>query len=46
MSVATIANWGANFVVTVSFLALLGAIGDDGTFFLFGFLNLGELVCL
>ncbi len=40
MSVATIANWGANFVVTVSFLSLLAAIGDDGTFFLFGGLTL------
>jgi len=44
MSVATIANWGANFVVTVSFLSLLAAIGDDGTFFLFGFLTLVALV--
>ncbi|MGI8760792.1 MAG: sugar porter family MFS transporter [Jatrophihabitantaceae bacterium] len=43
MSVATIANWGANFVVTVSFLTLLGAIGDDGTFFLFGFLTVVAL---
>ncbi len=43
MSVATIANWGANFVVTVSFLTLLSAIGDDGTFFLFGFLTLVAL---
>lgn len=43
MSVATIANWAANFVVTVSFLTLLGAIGNDGTFFLFGFLTLVAL---
>ena len=35
MSVATMANWGANFVVTVSFLTLLSAIGNAGTFFLF-----------
>jgi hypothetical protein len=27
-SVATIANWSANFVVTISFLTLLNAIGD------------------
>jgi sugar porter (SP) family MFS transporter len=40
MSVAAIANWGANFVVTVSFLTLLAAVGDAGTFFLFGFLTL------
>ena len=44
MSVATIANWGTNFVVTISFLTLLAAIGDDGTFFLFGSLTLMALV--
>ncbi len=44
MSVATIANWGANFVVTVSFLTLLSALGDAGTFFLFGILTLVALV--
>ncbi len=40
MSVATMANWGANFVVTVSFLTLLNAIDGVGVFFLFGFLTL------
>ncbi|MDQ2727711.1 MAG: sugar porter family MFS transporter [Actinomycetota bacterium] len=40
MSVATFANWAANFVVTISFLTLLSAITDAGTFFLFGFLSL------
>jgi sugar porter (SP) family MFS transporter len=35
MSMATMANWGANFVVTISFLTLLGVLGDAGTFFLF-----------
>jgi sugar porter (SP) family MFS transporter len=40
MSVASMANWGANFVVTVSFLTLLSAIGGTGVFFLFGFLTL------
>jgi MFS family permease len=43
MSVATMANWGANFAVTVSFLTLLGAIGNAGTFFLFGGLSLVAL---
>lgn len=43
MSVATIANWGANFVVTVSFLTLLSVLGAAGTFFLFGFLTLVAL---
>jgi sugar porter (SP) family MFS transporter len=43
MSVATIANWAANFVVTVSFLTLLNAISNSGTFFLFAFLALVAL---
>jgi sugar porter (SP) family MFS transporter len=43
MSVATIANWGANFVVTISFLTLLNAITPRGVFFLFAFLCLVAL---
>ncbi|MDT4936301.1 MAG: hypothetical protein QOK11_4193 [Pseudonocardiales bacterium] len=43
MSVATMANWGANFVVTVSFLTLLSAIGNAGTFFLFAGLSIVAL---
>jgi sugar porter (SP) family MFS transporter len=44
MSVATFANWTANFVVTISFLTLLSAISDAGTFFLFAFLTLVAVV--
>jgi len=44
MSVATIANWGANFIVTVSFLTLLNALHGSGTFFLFAFLTVVALV--
>jgi Sugar (and other) transporter len=29
------ANWGANFAVAISFLTILGVLGDAGTFFLF-----------
>jgi len=36
MSVATIGNWGANFVFTVSFLTLLAWLNNVGTFLLFG----------
>jgi sugar porter (SP) family MFS transporter len=43
MSVATTANWGANFVVTISFLTLLNAISPKGVFFLFAFLTLVAL---
>jgi sugar porter (SP) family MFS transporter len=44
MSVATMANWGANFVVTISFLTLLSALGNAGTFFLFAALSIVALV--
>ena len=40
MSIATIANWGANFIVAVSFLTLLNTISNAGTFFLLGFLSI------
>jgi MFS family permease len=43
MSFASMANWAANFVVTVSFLTLLNAISGVGVFFLFGFLTLVAL---
>jgi sugar porter (SP) family MFS transporter len=43
MSVASMANWAANFVVTISFLTLLNAISGVGVFFLFGFLTLVAL---
>jgi sugar porter (SP) family MFS transporter len=43
MSVAAIANWGANFVVTISFLTLLNTITPRGVFFLFAFLCLVAL---
>jgi sugar porter (SP) family MFS transporter len=43
MSIATMANWGANFVVAVSFLTLLNAISNAGTFFLMGFLSLAAV---
>jgi sugar porter (SP) family MFS transporter len=43
MSVATMANWAANFVVTISFLTLLNAVSGVGTFFLFAFLTLVAL---
>jgi sugar porter (SP) family MFS transporter len=40
MSIATIANWGANFVVAISFLTLLNTISNAGTFFLLAVLSL------
>ena len=43
MSIATMANWAANFVVAISFLTLLNTISNAGTFFLLGFLSLVAL---
>lgn len=43
MSVATIANWCANFVVAVTFLTLLNAISNAGTFLLMGVLTLAAV---
>jgi sugar porter (SP) family MFS transporter len=43
MSVATMANWGANFVVAASFLTLLNAISNAGTFFLMAALTVTAL---
>ena len=36
MSVSTIANWGANFLVAATFLSLGSVITRQGTFFLYG----------
>lgn len=35
MSAATVANWSANFVVSFTFLSLVGAITRSGAFFLY-----------
>jgi sugar porter (SP) family MFS transporter len=43
ISLAATANWGANFIVTISFLTLLSAIGGTGVFLLYGFLTLCAL---
>lgn len=39
MAVATIANWGFNLLVTVTFLALINLIGRPGTFILYAVLT-------
>jgi hypothetical protein len=35
MSLATVANWGANFLITVTFLSLVKWIGEGGAFLLY-----------
>lgn len=44
MAVATIANWGANFLVAQTFLTLSGAISRQGVFFLYAVLAVCALV--
>jgi sugar transport protein len=45
MSAAAAANWAANFLVTISFLTLLNAIINAGTFvFVFTFLTVVALM--
>jgi MFS transporter, SP family, galactose:H+ symporter len=42
-SVATMANWLSNFLVSLTFLTLLNALGDVWTFLLYAALSLGGL---
>jgi SP family galactose:H+ symporter-like MFS transporter len=41
MSLATLANWGANLLVALTFLSLVQAIGRAPTFWLYGVLGIG-----
>jgi SP family galactose:H+ symporter-like MFS transporter len=43
MSLATVANWGFNLVVSATFLNLLGAVGSAGAFLVYGLLSLVAL---
>jgi hypothetical protein len=44
MGLATIANWSANLVVTLTFLDLVEAVGAAGTFTLFAIACAGAYV--
>ncbi len=43
-SVATIANWGSNFIVALAFPILVGAIGQGHSFWVFAVLTLLAIV--
>jgi sugar porter (SP) family MFS transporter len=43
MSIAGVANWTANFAVSVSFLLLVAGIGQAATFWLYGALTIATL---
>lgn len=40
MSVATVANWGANLIVAMTFLSIVNALGRPGAFWLYAVLTL------
>ena len=44
MGVATIANWGFNLLVTVTFLELIDVFGRPGTFFLYAILTVAAFI--
>jgi len=44
MSVGTVANWGANFVVALSFLTLIQFLGNAVTFWLYGVVSIGSWI--
>ncbi|HUZ18260.1 MAG TPA: sugar porter family MFS transporter [Spirochaetia bacterium] len=44
MSVGTVANWGANFLVALSFLTLIQFLGNAATFWLYGVVSIGSWI--
>jgi SP family galactose:H+ symporter-like MFS transporter len=44
MSVGTLANWGANLIVAVSFLSLTHLLGKPATFWLYGLVSIGAWI--
>jgi hypothetical protein len=44
MSVSTVANWAANFLVAATFLSLSKAITRQGIFFLYGAIGVAAVI--
>ncbi|MGA2443239.1 MAG: sugar porter family MFS transporter [Tepidisphaeraceae bacterium] len=44
MSVATVANWGANLIVALTFLTLTQVLGKAATFWLYGAISVGTWI--
>jgi sugar porter (SP) family MFS transporter len=44
MSLATIANWGFNLIVSVTFLDIVAVFGDSGAFFIYAILSVAALI--
>ena len=46
MSVATVANWGANLIVALTFLTITQVLGKAATFWLYGAISIGTWIFL
>ena len=44
MSVATVANWGANLIVAVTFLSIVKSLGRSGAFWLYAALTVASVL--
>ncbi|MGD6808375.1 MAG: sugar porter family MFS transporter [Candidatus Bathyarchaeia archaeon] len=44
MSIATVANWSANFLITLLFLGLVNILGQSGTFWLFAAIGIVSFI--
>ena len=44
MSIATVANWGANLLVALTFLTLIQFMGRPGTFWLYGLVGIAAWI--
>ena len=44
MGIATVANWGANLLVALTFLTLIRIMGRSGTFWLYGLVGIGAWI--
>ncbi len=44
MSVASIANWGSNLIVALTFLSLVQVLGRSGAFWLYGVIGIGAWI--
>ncbi len=44
MSIATVANWGANLLVALTFLTLIQFLGRPGTFWLYALVGIGAWI--
>jgi SP family galactose:H+ symporter-like MFS transporter len=44
MSMATVANWGVNLLVALTFLTLIQIMGRSGTFWLYGLVGVGAWI--